>query len=290
MKRFAKILNKRYPQNFILKNPLPGSLIFLAFSFLFAIIYQPLKSHASQSFNYPVTMAIYCIASSLLIFILIKIIKITPFYSDKKEWTFVKEITSIFWVLAGMGITVYLMGFLMEKPDKRWNLDTFFDSFISAFLLGIIPFAFFTLSNYRHLLVTDIIKDFENNGDELPVAQDKEDIIQIRSKLKKEELGFYPHEFIYAESDGNYVAFYLADEHGTRKKIIRNSISNIEQQLADIPFFIRIHRAFIVNVKKIRSKKGNTLGYRLKLSGSDSEIPVSRQKVSPFDELLSRYK
>jgi DNA-binding LytR/AlgR family response regulator len=189
-----------------------------------------------------------------------------------------------------MGIFIYFLGFLMENPAIRWNLHTFFDSCKSAFLLGIIPFTFFTLSNYRHLVVEDITKDFEKENNTRPVMQDREEKIQIVSQLKKEELSFYPRELLYAESDGNYVVFYISGERGIHKRMIRNSISNIEKQLLMVPYFIRIHRAFIVNVRQICSKKGNSLGYRLKFYEMDSEVPVSRQNVRPFDELLNRYR
>ena len=53
----------------------------------------------------------------------------------------------------------------MEEPGGRWNLATFFNSCISAFLIGIVPFLFFTATNYRHLFVTDIEKNFKPDND-----------------------------------------------------------------------------------------------------------------------------
>jgi hypothetical protein len=288
--RISRFLNNRYPQNFILKNPFIGVIIFLAFCFLFVIIYKPLKTHETQFFNFPVTMAVYCFVSSLSIFGLIKILKSINYFSDKKEWSFIKEIISIILMLFGMGVVIYLLAFLMEPPANRYNLKTFLDSCINAFLVGIIPFGFFTVVNYRHLFVSELTEDIRCTDNHLPSSGPSEELIQISSRLKKEELSFYPSQFIYAESDGNYVVFYLSEEDRVKKEVIRNSISDIEQQLSAFPFFARTHRAFIVNLKKIISKKGNTLGYRLKLSDIDSEIPVSRQNTHSFDKLLKQYK
>jgi DNA-binding LytR/AlgR family response regulator len=138
------------------------------------------------------------------------------------------------------------------------------------------------------LLVSDIIKQF--NTKNISLSPDPlEELIRIGSQLKKEELTFFPGQLIYAEADGNYIVFHLNIEDQIKKKIIRNSISNIEQQLSAIPFFFRTHRAYIVNLKKVCAQKGNTLGYRLKLSGTDIEIPVSRQKTRDFDLILERY-
>ena len=68
--------------------------------------------------------------------------------------------------------------------------------------------------------------------------QPPEELVQISSQLKKEELSFYPGQFLYAESDGNYVVFYLNINEQVKKVIIRNSINNIEQQLSEIPYFL----------------------------------------------------
>ena len=187
-----------------------------------------------------------------------------------------------------MGIAIYFMGFLMEKPVNRWNLGTVLDSVLHVFLLGMIPFLFFTATNYRHLFAAEIVKTF-TPGIDPPSGEKPEEMINIESQLKKEELSFYPSQFIYAASDGNYVVFYLEIDNHVRKKIIRNSINNIAQQLAEIPFVIRTHRAFIVNVKQVASQKGNTLGYRLKLRGTDDPVPVSRQNTHEFDQLLKQY-
>ena len=283
----SKWLNKRYPQNYIIKNPLIGSLVFLGFCIFFVIVYKPLQVHESRFLSYNITVAIYCFIVTIPLFGLVRLLKRIKYFSDSEEWTVLKEVLSVVLSLLGMGITVYFSGFLLEPPFQSWNLPTFFDSLFSAFLILAVPLSFFSLINYRYLLVSDIIKQF--NTETYLSPGESEELIRIESQLKKEELFFYPDQFIYAESDGNYIIFHLNLENMVKKKIIRNSISNVEQQLSSIPFFFRTHRAFIVNIRKVSSQKGNTLGYRLKLAGIDIEIPVSRQKTRDFDQILKRY-
>jgi hypothetical protein len=281
-------LKKRYPQNYIIKNPLIGSLIFLGFCILFIILYKPQQTHESRFFSYNITVAVYCFIVTIPLYGILKVLKIFKFFSDPEDWTVLKELLAILISLIGIGIAVYFSGFLMEPPVQRWNFVTFFDSLFSAFLIFVVPLSFFTIINYRYLLVSDIIKQF-NNEAYIKSSGESEELIRIESQLKKEELNFFPDQFIYAESDGNYTAFHLKLDNQVKKKIIRNSISNIEQQLSPIPFLFRTHRAFIVNIKMVDSQKGNTLGYRIKLSGIEDEIPVSRQKTRDFDQILSRY-
>ena len=279
--------NKKYPQNYIIMNPSVGALIVLIFVIGFVIIYKPLQFHESRFFNYELTIAIYCAIIALPLIGWVRLLKQIKFFSNPQEWTVLKEILSIVIWLSGMGITVYFSGFLMETPGGRWNLPTFLNSIVSAFLIGILPFMFFTLMNYRYLFVTDITKNFNTESDSL-IPEKTEELLHIASRLKKEELEFYPSQLLYAESDGNYIVFHLSVGNQIKKRVIRNSINSIEQQLSAIPYIFRTHRAFIVNVKKVSSQKGNTLGYRLKLSGTDTEIPVSRQKTREFDQILKR--
>jgi hypothetical protein len=246
--------------------------------------------HGSQSLSFAVTMAFYLVPAAINVFILIQVIKFIPYFSSKKQWNIGKELISVFLVLTGAGIAIYLMGFILEEPAERWNLATFIDSCKYGFLIGIIPFGFFTLINYRHLFYKEVSLDYNSDTIRNESSSKHEELIQISSRLKKEELSFYPGQFLYAESDGNYVVFHLFCEKKLRKEVIRNSLSEIEGQLSGISHFSRIHRAFIVNVKKVRNKKGNALGYKIRLYGTEAEIPVSRLNVQSFDQLLSQFK
>lgn len=276
----------KYPQNFIIKNPFQGAIIIVLFCFGFINLYKPLDFHASRVFNYEVTMAFYSVICGITIFFFVKILKSFSFFSNTQDWIVMKEILAVLLILAGLGIIIFLIGQLIEPVGHKPKIVSLLNSCKYGFLLGIMPFAFFSAINYRYLFPQhdDEYVRISNSGTPPP-----EDLINISSQLKKEELKFYPSEFLYAESDGNYVIFYLIRNELVKKEIIRNSINNIEQQLSEIPYFLRIHRAFIVNLKKVRSKHGNTLGYQIKLLGTDSKIPVSRSNTTNFNKLLTVY-
>jgi hypothetical protein len=289
--RFDKWLDYNYPQSYILRNPLRGTLLISLFVFGFTSLYKPFNVHATRVLSFEVTMAFYSFLSGIFIYLVIRMLKVLKYFSNDKEWTFLKEILSVLIILFSLGVAIYFLGFLIESDPSanRWNISTFINSIGSAFLVGIIPLIFFTAINYRYLFSPVS----GHSAGTYPTAgienQQSEDLIQISSRLKKEELNFYPGEFIYAESDGNYVIFYLNKNGQVEKDIIRNSINNIEQQLSHIPYFFRTHRAFIVNLKKVISKQGNTLGYLIKLTETGSRIPVSRNNTGKFNNLFARY-
>jgi len=289
MKKIAKQIKeqlaKRYPRNFLIRKPVIGTLVFFIFIFGFVVIYRPLEVHGARSFSFDFTMLLYSLIISFSVFVLLVILKRIHFFSKNVAWNFFKELLLDLIILAEIGISAYFAGFIIEEPVPRWNFPTFFDSLQSALLLGIIPVLFFTILNIRYLFTPETSLDFTSR-DNHSEGENAEELIHIISKAKKEELDFYPNQFVYAESQGNYVIFHLVIDDKPSEVMIRNSISNIEQQLSVIPYFMRIHRAFIVNLKKITSKNGNALGYRLKLAGSNNMIPVSRQNTRKFDQMM----
>ena len=280
-----KIWQKSYPQNYLLKNPVAGALALTLFCFAMLMIYKPASNQGASNLPYNQTMAIYSLSAGLAAYISIRLFKRIKWFTNPKEWNLLKEVVFILMIMTVLGIVIYLLAFWLEPPSDRWNLATFFDSFKYAFFTGIVPFAFFTAINYQSLFTTRI-SVIDDSGDKMPL----ENKIQIRSKLKKEELIFYPSQLIFAESDGNYVVFHLLVNGKVTQKMVRNSISDVERQLSDFPEFFRTHRAFMVNLKKVTSKKGNSSGYQLKFSDTDFEVPVSRQNTKSFDENFSFIK
>ena len=266
-----------YPQNHILKKPLTGCLIIGSFVFLFAVLYKPLDIHEGMQLSYVATMAVYSLAGTVAVYLCIQLLKLTEWFNNKKQWNLLKEFTSILIVLTGLGTVTYLMAFFIEPPADRWNLATFLDSCLHSYLIGIIPFGFFTVINHPGL------------QQKQPKIDKKADLykgekVEIKSSLKKEDLNFYTSQLIFAESDGNYVNFYLLTKGKIQRSTLRISISNLENQLDKYPEYLRVHRTFIVNLKQIEKRMGNKSGYRLKLKGIKEPIPVARKKIQEFEE------
>lgn len=286
-KLFA-VLKKKYPRHYIFRKPLSGMLVLALTNFGFLELYRPVMAHQAGDLSYSLTMAIYSFLSAVFVLLLVRILNSFRFFAENEKWTVLKELLAIVIILLGMGVAIYLTGFLIETPAQRWNWPTFLDSCKNSFLIGIIPLLVISLLNFRYLLPrSDWVEQDINTA--IPRQESAEELIHIKSKLKKEELSFLPGQLIYISSDGNYTDFYLDLDKGITKMTIRNSISNIEDQLSEISFIIRTHRAFIVNLRKVSKKQGNALGYKLTMEGVSQQLPVSRQKTGEFDQELKRF-
>lgn len=276
-------LNRKIPQNFIIGSPITGSIILGSFGFLFLLLYKPLEVDKGH-FSYEVTIGLYSIISAVTILVAIFIIKKLNRFQNNLQWNIRKEIEAIFIVLSAAGFVIYFAGFLVEESIAlRWSVWVFFDSVFKTFLVAGIPFIFFTTLNIYALSTPAKIHPYE----EIPEIPPKSNPIELETTLKNEDFYFYPDEFVYAKSDGNYVQFVLDKGNKPQKRMVRCTLNNVEKQLRDFPYLYRTHRAYIVNLKKIEHISGNSLGYQLHMPFFDERIPVARSRASDFKKACS---
>ena len=104
----------------------------------------------------------------------------------------------------------------------------------------------------------------------------------------KESLTVRAEDFLCAESVGNYVkvVYRSATDGRMVAKLIRTSMKRVEAAVASCPYIIRCHRAFLVNLQKVKEICGNLQGYLLKLDGLKLRIPVSRAYAKRVTELI----
>jgi DNA-binding LytR/AlgR family response regulator len=84
----------------------------------------------------------------------------------------------------------------------------------------------------------------------------------------------------YLQSEGNYVHIHTSADKWTT----RNKLDNIMQELALPSYFVRVHRRYIVNMKKISSVNSTSL----KLG--DQEIPMSRSFGNGFQQRFEKFQ
>ncbi|WP_289061647.1 LytTR family DNA-binding domain-containing protein [uncultured Zobellia sp.] len=100
-----------------------------------------------------------------------------------------------------------------------------------------------------------------------------ERLITIKSGYDLHKLKY--EDILYIESDSEYVNFYLGD-----KKFM--SLQSLKKLIELLPTdqFMRVHRSFIVNRKKVTSLKGRDIYI------GNKEIPVSAQYFDAVKEEL----
>ncbi len=110
--------------------------------------------------------------------------------------------------------------------------------------------------------------------------------IEIVSDNESDNFRIQTSEIVYAKSADNYVEIGYHDEGIVKKKMVRNTLRNIEQQLSDFNNFIRTHRTSLVNIQYIDKLNKNFNSYWLSLDKTKETIPVSRQYLMAVKDLL----
>ena len=177
------LFTRQFPQNFILRNPFLGGLLIAVFCFIFLTLYHPLQTHATGTFKYNETMAIYTVFVALGIWGIMGILNQFTYFSEEQKWNLTKEILLIFFALLGIGIIIYFAAFLIEPPANRWNLHTFFNSIIRATLIGILPLSFFTLINIGYLKRKDVNIPAEPKNSEIAENRKNNHRLPIKKRI-----------------------------------------------------------------------------------------------------------
>jgi DNA-binding LytR/AlgR family response regulator len=116
------------------------------------------------------------------------------------------------------------------------------------------------------------------------------DEINIISDNKSDKLSLKYRHIVSVKSANNYTEINYIKNNELVKKLIRNTLKNIESQLTNKSIFIRCHRTSIVNINYIDKLFRSYNGYRLTLTCCDEHIPVARQYVILIKEALSIHK
>ena len=123
----------------------------------------------------------------------------------------------------------------------------------------------------------DISKPDDKEIDQQPV------IIENSAKCSVRLL---PCNFVFAESNANYVDLYYIEDLKISKSTIRCTLKQMCDIFSNYRYILKCHRAFIVNVNHIIHFEGNSKGFLLTLDKVDRKIPVSRAYIQQIQGLI----
>jgi hypothetical protein len=204
------------------------------------------------------------------------------FYSE--NWTVGKNLLNGFLIvlIISLGNACYHCLLTRKSIPFSWeNVSaTFLFYLVITSLVSIVPFTIMAFLKHNRILsqrlqeVWELNKRLAERTPEPQTAYDSKPI--ILSGNTKDSVELHPEQFIYLEAYGNYVKINYAEGGLVKQKLLRTTIKQVENELAPVPFIIRCHRAFLVNVKHIASVKGNSQGYKVSFDYPAEEVPVSR--------------
>lgn len=122
-------------------------------------------------------------------------------------------------------------------------------------------------------------------------SSSKEERIMLEGSTK-ECVSLLLSDFIFAESEGNYVSIHYMENPSTgseqteKQTMLRTSMKNVVAILCVNTEIIQCHRAYIVNLRHVQSVEGRSSGIGLKLRHCDTIVPVSKSYVNEVKERI----
>lgn len=264
------------------------------FVFSFLSFFQPFNFSEIITID-PILGAFYYGILSALVFITVTglLKQLFPIFFNDKTWTIGKELLSINIVLISISLANGLLGYNIEIcPTGEANtiLGAISRNLIHTYAIGVFPVMALTGISYIIFLRQNLSKAALINQNiktrSTGVQEDANPEVTIQSPANNNDFTVRLNDLIFIMSDGNYVEFHIEDQGNVRREIRRNTLSNIESQLATYEFLFRSHRAYLVNLKKVVQSSGNAQGYELKFNNTEHAVPVSRRNLSRFAELI----
>jgi hypothetical protein len=218
-----------------------------------------------------------------------------------------------------ISVRVFLPGFLMGN-DNQSDKKRVFPSYLKGFLIllitavafefylryvGSVRINFFIsakvilicLSLPVIISIYDRIRELNQHND-APIVEKKLVMKQVQkyeedylnksvefiSENLNENFSLLIAEVAFIKSADNYVEIVFKEGETFKRKLLRNTLKNIEQQIKPYSNFIRCHRICIVNLHFIESVEKSSENHWVLLKGSNEKLPVSRQYLLKLKE------
>ena len=173
------------------------------------------------------------------------------------------------WTLLLIATVVFLLYNLFGNwHDFRWSSYLGFIRDVS--LLNSLPVAGFLFYIRHEWLKSEYVQLRAIHLEKSPAR-----FVHFASDNGKDQVAVALDDLLYLESQDNYVAVTWVEGGNRRATLIRSSLKRLEEILEE-PLLVRCHRAYIVNLARVRGCQGNRHGLKLTLEGAKRPVPVSR--------------
>jgi len=232
-------------------------------------------------------LAIGLVSAAIFFFNTLILPGLFPKLFKSANWTVRKE---LIWNL-GMFV-VLVIGFTMTAlVFKVAGLQTL--PFVRSGALALLPLILFNLLNYNNSLKSTVVQVIDSGrhwlADERKGlhSNNNEQQVRIESENGKEVFEGKLKDIVLIQSASNYIEIFHKEGNNMNKLLLRQTLSNAENLLANFPDIKKCHRCCLVNIHQITKLSGSSPNYNLEAEGLDFRIPLARQNVALFKKLLS---
>ncbi|KGL62420.1 LytR/AlgR family response regulator transcription factor [Polaribacter sp. Hel1_85] len=249
------------------------------FVFLFLYIFKPFYLMSLEGIILQYTFGIGLVTFIGVFFFLYVPALIFKNYFNEDNWTIGRNIFLIIIGILFTGIVIWSLGNIYKSQYNIKNISLIRFLFYT-YLVGTLPVVFFIFINEKNVREkrekrANAINTYNKEKREVYLKK-LPSKIKFFSENKKENISFSIDDLVYITSQGNYASFFIKKETDIKEKILRVTLTKIEEKLKEYPNVFRCHKSYIINSNFINDISGNARGYLLKSNFISTDIPVSR--------------
>lgn len=258
-------------------------LITGVFAFIFTNIFEPFGIYNSVDKSgfeifLEINIAIVGVVASLAFsqFVIRKVFRLGSFtYFNILFWFLIESII--------IGLVWTFLTLLIDGSSLLF-FDLWFANILeSVFLVGLPYFTtlIYLSSNEKNKTVTQLQDQL--NKEKI----DPDTLISFKENSNKTKLSLRLGDLLYVESSDNYVLIFYSNGSKLEKRVLRNSIKQLEQELTPYDI-IRCHRSYMVNPINISRKEKTTKGLNLFFRKFEEiVVPVSKSYATELEKILT---
>ena len=255
--------------------------------FLFVLFFQPFPFESSDFNDQLLIMAglggiVFLLLVLVRMFIPLWFGKKTDPHAEKHVPEFLPGL--IFWLLNSTAVAFYL--------QYVGRVDLSFYLMVRIVLISLVP----PLVLWLHDLLAELsrqnaefIRENQQLKEDMQVYHETRPArtVTFISDNQSGSLNFQIDDILMFRSADNYVQVFYMDHHKMKKRLLRNTLKNIELQVEPFGGLVRCHRTCIVNLHYATHLMRKNNSYWLNLRDYKEPVPVSRQYLIQTREALS---
>ena len=254
--------------------------LFIAISCSIAFFVLIFKPFPLEHIDYD-SRILFIIGLGIIVFIVMLMVRIVYpgivySHNHKQKRPILSSYTRAFiiWLLSSIIFSIYLTHLGLV------SLTTFLVFKITLICL-VLPIVLIFYDKYAELQFENKRLTLDKNTSQKQIEAYKDENANITVELfaanSNEKISLKKSEVVFLNSADNYVEIHYKEDDKFKKKLLRNTLKNIELQINPYHIFLRCHRKYIVNTNYIEALNGNCNHHQLFLRGYKKPLPVSRQ-------------
>lgn len=314
---YRNIINKPFPINTPQRYWLRGAGFGL-FVFLFLFLFKPFRLDLYHTPQLLYTAAVYGCITGAVIFLgdLVFIKAIAP-HINEDRWTLGRQVLwNMLLMVCIAWLNVYITQLMHNLVLPLW---WHFNMLKWVIMLGIFPVVIAELLSYNHYLQQHVksaanlsqlaqqprhllsLRTIGNTGStsdkKFPVGTATGGVLKttgdewgsptfiLTGENQGDKLELDVYNLLAVQALDNYVNVFWEESGCLQTTMLRNTLTNIVEQLNAVSGIYRSHRGWLVNTLRVNRVEGNAQGLRLSVDLMQQQVPVSRGNITGYRRL-----